>query len=76
LNAYAERFVRTIKEGCLDQMILFGRKFVAEQHSPIHGPLSPGAQSSGLGKPVDHSDESNGKTRRDESSGEQDWAGC
>ena len=24
LNAYAERFVRTIKEGCLDQMILFG----------------------------------------------------
>ena len=24
LNAYAERFVRTIKESCLDQMILFG----------------------------------------------------
>src|SRR6516165_10109639 len=24
LNAYAERFVRTIQEGCLDQMILFG----------------------------------------------------
>jgi putative transposase len=24
LNAYAERFVRSIKEGCLDQMILFG----------------------------------------------------
>jgi len=24
LNAYAERFVRTIKENCLDQMILFG----------------------------------------------------
>lgn len=24
LNAYAERFVRTIKEGCLDQMILVG----------------------------------------------------
>src|SRR5215471_4411409 len=24
LNAYAERFVRTIKEACLDQMILFG----------------------------------------------------
>ena len=24
LNAYAQRFVRTIKEGCLDQMILFG----------------------------------------------------
>ena len=40
LNAYAERFVRTIKEGCLDQMILFGedslrdaiREFVAHYH--------------------------------------------
>jgi putative transposase len=37
LNAYAERFVRTIKEGCLEQMIFFGedslrntiREFVA-----------------------------------------------
>jgi len=36
-NAYAERFVRTIKEGCLDQMLFFGedalrnaiREFVA-----------------------------------------------
>jgi putative transposase len=32
LNAYAERFVRSIKESCLDQMILFGetslRKFI------------------------------------------------
>jgi transposase InsO family protein len=26
LNAYAEPFVRTIKEGCLDQMILFGEE--------------------------------------------------
>jgi hypothetical protein len=24
LNAYAERFVRSIKEGCLDHMVLFG----------------------------------------------------
>ena len=24
LNAYAQRFVRTIKESCLDQMIFFG----------------------------------------------------
>ena len=24
LNAYAERFVRTIKESCLERMILFG----------------------------------------------------
>jgi hypothetical protein len=40
LNAYAERFVRTIKEGCLEQMILFGenslrktiREFVDHYH--------------------------------------------
>jgi transposase InsO family protein len=40
LNAYAERFVRTIKESCLEQMILFGerelrnavREFVAHYH--------------------------------------------
>jgi transposase InsO family protein len=40
LNAYAERFVRTIKEGCLDQMIVFGedslrnaiREFIAHYH--------------------------------------------
>ena len=40
LNAYAERFVRTIKESCLDQMILFGedmlrngiREFVTHYH--------------------------------------------
>ena len=40
LNAYAERFVRTIKESCLDQMIFFGedmlrnaiREFVAHYH--------------------------------------------
>jgi putative transposase len=40
LNAYAERFVRTIKESCLDRWILFGegslrkaiREFVAHYH--------------------------------------------
>jgi transposase InsO family protein len=40
LNAFAERFVRTIKEGCLDRMILFGenalrnaiREFMAHYH--------------------------------------------
>jgi transposase InsO family protein len=41
LNPHAERFVRTIKESCLDRMILFGegslrktiREFVAHDHS-------------------------------------------
>ena len=36
LNAYAERFVRTIKESCLDRMILFGegslRKAIGWRH--------------------------------------------
>src|SRR5215471_6916021 len=40
LTAHAERFVRTIKEGCLEQMILFGEdalrnavsQFVAHYH--------------------------------------------
>ena len=40
LNAYAERFVRTIKESCLERMILFGeeslrraiREFVVHDH--------------------------------------------
>jgi putative transposase len=41
LNAYAERFVRTIKESCLERMILFGEQslrtaihnFVAHYHA-------------------------------------------
>jgi len=41
LNAYAERFVRSIKESCLDRMILFGEEslriaiyhFVAHYHT-------------------------------------------
>src|SRR5262249_13115590 len=60
LNAYAERFVRTVKESCLEQMISLRRRFVAEQHSSISGTLSPGAQPSGPGKPVDHADERTG----------------
>ena len=30
LNAHAERFVRTIKESCLDKMILFGESSLRE----------------------------------------------
>ena len=44
LNAYAERFVRTIKESCLDRMILFGedalrksiQEFTAHYHRERH----------------------------------------
>jgi transposase InsO family protein len=46
LNAYAERFVRTIKEACLDRMILFGgkalrkvvREFVEHYHRERNHP--------------------------------------
>jgi putative transposase len=38
LNAYAERFVRTIKEECLDRMILFGEHSLRNsiQHFSAH----------------------------------------
>jgi transposase InsO family protein len=38
LNAYAERFVRTIKEDCLDRMILFGEQSLRNsvQHFSAH----------------------------------------
>jgi len=52
LNPHAERFVRTIKESCLDRMILFGegslrktiREFVAHYHRAC--PKFPTAQHS------------------------------
>jgi len=55
LNAYAERYVRTIKEGCLDRMILIGERalrraigeFVVHYHTEqIINPLR--TRSSGL----------------------------
>jgi transposase InsO family protein len=54
LNAYAERFVRTIKEDCLERMIFFGedalRRAVREFIVHYHGEESPGPA-----KPVDRS---------------------
>jgi hypothetical protein len=50
LNAYAERFVRTIKESCLDRLVLFGenplrtaaRAFVIHYHAePTYGFIAP-----------------------------------
>ena len=64
LNAYAERFVRSIKEECLEQMILFGEDALREQHSRIPGPFSPRTQSSRLAKPIDQSDQRNRQQRR------------
>jgi transposase InsO family protein len=54
LNAHAERFVRTIKESCLERMILFGegslRKAIQEFVVHYHGERN----HQGAGKPADH----------------------
>jgi putative transposase len=49
LNAYAERFVQSIKESCLDQMILFGENSLrkAIQEFVVHYHLERNHQ--GLG---------------------------
>jgi transposase InsO family protein len=53
LNAFAERFVRSIKEECLSRMIFFVRIGIASARSgAVHGALPLRAQSSGPGKPT------------------------
>ena len=55
LNAYAERFERTIKESCLERMILFGEsavrkataEFMAHYHRERNHALSVRARSGG-----------------------------
>jgi putative transposase len=51
LNAYAERFVRTIKEDCLDRMILFGEKSLRNsvQHFSAHDHFERNHQVSTIG---------------------------
>jgi len=50
LNAFAERFVRTIKESCLNRMI---RRLITTGGSRIRGALSLRTKSSGLGQRAD-----------------------
>ena len=66
LNAYAERFVRTIKESCLERMILLGepslrratREFLAHYHRERNhqgldnGLLFPGPTATDLAAPI------------------------
>jgi hypothetical protein len=56
LNAYAERFVPTIKEDCLEQMIFFGedsvRNAVREFIAHYHGERNHQGLGNGLISPV------------------------
>ena len=51
LNAHAERFVRSIKESCLERMIRRG--VVADSHFQFRCPFSLRAQSPGARQPAD-----------------------
>ncbi len=48
-NAYAERFVRSIKEECLNRLIPSGN-VTSDARSRVHWSAAPGAESSGIGQ--------------------------
>ena len=75
LNPHAERFVRTIKESCLDRMILFGegslRKVIHEFMAHYHGERN----HQGLGNRLIIPDETHAGNRGP-SGAARDWVGC
>ena len=52
LNAYAERFVRTIKESCLERLVLFGERSLRSARARIHTALSEREAPSRAGQPI------------------------
>jgi transposase InsO family protein len=68
LNAYAERFVRTIKEDCLEQMIFFGedslRNAVREFIAYYHGERNHQGLGNRLISPVEGTATQTGSIRR------------
>ena len=64
LNAYAERFVRTIKEGCLDQMILFGEDSLRNSIQQFLEHYHRERNHQGLENPVAQSDRRAGQHGR------------
>ena len=50
LNAYAERWVRSVKEECLSRLILFGEESLSSCPQRIYGAFSSRAESSGQGE--------------------------
>ena len=53
LTLYAERFVRTIKESCLDRIILVRGRVAPAGGPRVHRALSSRTQPSGLGQSID-----------------------
>jgi transposase InsO family protein len=51
-NAYAERFVRSIKEECLDRLVILGEAHL-RRAARIRRALSPGTESSRPTRPAD-----------------------
>jgi transposase InsO family protein len=68
-NAYAERFVRSIKEECLERMILFGerhlRRTIAEFVAHYHGERNHQGIGNELIQPLERAD-GQGRVRRRE----------
>ena len=68
LNAYAERFVRTIKESCLERMIFFGegslRTAISEFLSHYHLERNHQGLENRLITPMDTTIESSGTVQR------------
>jgi putative transposase len=70
LNAYAERFVRTIKESCLERMIFFGeaslRKAVREFVTHYHTERNHQGLDNKLIVPIANKVDPNGRVQRNE----------
>ena len=64
LNAYAERFVRTIKESCLDHLILVGERSLRNVDSRIRRALSSRTQPSRHEQPIALPRREDGSRRR------------
>jgi putative transposase len=54
LNAHAERFVRSIKESCLERMILFGEESLRTAISNFVAHYHTERNHQGVGQPADH----------------------
>jgi transposase InsO family protein len=54
LNSYAERFVRSIKESCLERLVLFGEKALKKAVREFMTHYHSERNHQGIGKSADH----------------------